>query len=145
MAPQNTHESTWSNVAQRIEDSVVVLTGVSSYVASKFGLRGFSEALQQELALDREARPSGVCSIQPPSVDTPIFMHAARDTGRAPKPVPLIIDPDRVVARSCARSSAPGCGASSAGGAASSSCGHALAPGLFTRLAPARGNWRRRA
>lgn len=56
MAPPNTHESTWSNVAQRIEDSVVVLTGVSSYVASKFGLRGFSEALQQDLALDPETR-----------------------------------------------------------------------------------------
>lgn len=69
---------------------------VSSYVTSKFGVLGFSECLRQALHDERDIH---VCAIMPVSVDTPIFRHAGNYTGRAAKPVPPVLDPDRVVRR----------------------------------------------
>ncbi len=109
---------------------------VSSYVASKFGIRGFSEALQQELRLDPDTRAVRVCSIQPPSVDTPIFRHAARYTARAPKPVPLIIDPNLVVSAILRSVERPKLRRVVGWWGRFIELGHVVAPGLFTRLAP---------
>ncbi|HET8701942.1 MAG TPA: SDR family oxidoreductase [Nitrococcus sp.] len=67
---------------------------VGAYVASKFGVRGFSGCLRQELA---GADDIHVCTILPMSADTPIFHHSANYTGRQTGPVPPVIDPDRVV------------------------------------------------
>ena len=66
---------------------------VSSYVTSKFGLLGFSECLRQALHAEKDIH---VCTVLPISVDTPIFRHAGNYTGRAVKPVPPVVDPDRV-------------------------------------------------
>ena len=57
------------------------------YNASKFGVRGLTEAMRQEVIDDDEIHVSHVA---PPSVDTPLFQHAANYTGRrlvAMKPV----------------------------------------------------------
>lgn len=67
---------------------------VSSYVTSKFGVLGFSECLRQALHDEKDIH---VCAVLPISVDTPIFLHAGNYTGRAVKPVPPAVDPERVV------------------------------------------------
>jgi NADP-dependent 3-hydroxy acid dehydrogenase YdfG len=67
----------------------------SVYNASKFGVRGLTEALRQETAGDRDIHVSYVA---PPSIDTPLFDHAANYTGRVIKPMSPIYPPERVAA-----------------------------------------------
>jgi short-subunit dehydrogenase len=76
--------------------SVVAYIGqpyTSAYVASKFAMRGFGECLRQEL---RDAPNIHVCTVLPPSVDTPLFQQAANFTGRATQPVPPVHDAESV-------------------------------------------------
>jgi short-subunit dehydrogenase len=59
----------------------------AAYSASKFGLRGFSEALRSELSEFPNIR---ICDIYPAIIDTPGLRHGANYTGRqitAPSPV----------------------------------------------------------
>jgi NAD(P)-dependent dehydrogenase (short-subunit alcohol dehydrogenase family) len=65
----------------------------SAYNASKFAILGLSESLRQELM---DAPEIHVVAILPPSIDTPIFQHAANYTGRAIKPMPPVYDPQDV-------------------------------------------------
>jgi len=51
-----------------------------SYTASKFGLRGFSEALRAELVDYPQIR---ICDIFPATADTPGMRHSANYTGKA--------------------------------------------------------------
>jgi len=67
----------------------------SAYVASKYAIRGFSECLRMELALD-EADDIHVVHMMPASIDTPLFQNAANYTGRAVKPLDPVISPHRV-------------------------------------------------
>jgi short-subunit dehydrogenase len=67
---------------------------VGGYVTSKFGLQGFNEVLRQETQPEEGIH---VCIVLPGSVDTPIFRHAANYSGRAVRPVPPVVSPDRVV------------------------------------------------
>ncbi len=67
---------------------------VSSYVTSKFALRGFAECLRDEL----RGHGIDVCTVMPASIDTPLFQHAANFTGRAAKPLRPILRPERVAA-----------------------------------------------
>ena len=69
---------------------------LTPYVASKFAVRGFSQALRQELLAENDIH---VCTILPASIDTPIFQHAANYTGRAVKPVRPVYDVDQVASR----------------------------------------------
>jgi short-subunit dehydrogenase len=66
-----------------------------AYVASKFGLRGWSAALRAELSDTPGVR---VCDVAPTFVDTPGLRHGANFTGRKLQPPPGLIDPDRVAA-----------------------------------------------
>lgn len=109
---------------------------VSAYSVSKFGVRALSEALQQELRSHPDTRAIRVCTIEPPSVDTPIFRHAARYTDRAPQPVPLTIDPSRAVRAILLSVQRPRLRRIVGGWARFLESGHAVAPGLFNRLAP---------
>jgi NAD(P)-dependent dehydrogenase (short-subunit alcohol dehydrogenase family) len=54
----------------------------TAYAASKWGLRGFTLALHEEL---RDAPRITACVVRPASFDTPIFRHAANYSGRALK------------------------------------------------------------
>jgi short-subunit dehydrogenase len=63
------------------------------YSASKFGVKGFTEALRYELATETDI---AVCAIYPTFVDTPTNIHSANYTGRALRPVPPVLDPERV-------------------------------------------------
>jgi short-subunit dehydrogenase len=63
------------------------------YAASKFGLRGFSQALKGELYKWPHIH---VCDVYPGFLDTPGMQHAANYTGHYIKPAPPIYDPQRV-------------------------------------------------
>lgn len=65
----------------------------SAYVASKFGLVGFSESLREELM---ELPDVHVCTVLPCATDTPIFQHAANYSGREIKAPPPVYDPEDV-------------------------------------------------
>ena len=63
------------------------------YSASKFGLRGFSEALRGELIKYKNIH---VCDLFPAFLDSPGIQHAANYTGHVLKPAPPVYDPQRL-------------------------------------------------
>ncbi len=69
---------------------------LSSYSASKFGIRGLGMALRQELEANGEDRIH-VSTVMPVSMDTPFFEHAANHTGKPVQPIPPVYDPQQVV------------------------------------------------
>jgi len=62
----------------------------AGYTASKFGLRGFSEALKGELAGWPEIR---ICDMYPAFLDTPGIHHAGNYTNKVLKPAAPVYDP----------------------------------------------------
>lgn len=70
---------------------------MSSYAASKFGIRGLGMALRQELAQNGEDKIR-VSTVMPVSFDTPFFEHAANHTGKPVKPIGSVYDPKEVIA-----------------------------------------------
>lgn len=67
----------------------------AAYSASKFGLRGFSEALRAELSAFPDIH---ICDIHPSFVDTPGLLHGANYVRRAVRPPPGMSDPRAVAA-----------------------------------------------
>ena len=65
----------------------------AGYSASKFAMRGFSEALKGELT---EWRDIHICDLFPAFLDTPGISHAANYTGVKLVPAPPVYDPFRV-------------------------------------------------
>lgn len=65
----------------------------TGYSASKFGLRGFSEALRGELLNYPDIH---ICDAFPAFLDTPGIQHAANFTGRYLKPAPPVYDPQEL-------------------------------------------------
>jgi short-subunit dehydrogenase len=63
------------------------------YATSKFAIRGFSEALRQEV-LDQPGIQ--VCTVLPSVVDTPFFQHAANFSGRRVRAAPPIYTAEEV-------------------------------------------------
>ena len=63
------------------------------YSASKYGIRGFSEALRGELAKYKDIH---VCDLFPAFLDTPGTQHAGNYTGVILKPAPPVYDPQKV-------------------------------------------------
>lgn len=119
--------SVWSSVSSPY---------VGAYVVSKFGVRAFSESLQETMRLERATRDIHVCTILPQSVDTPIFRHGANYTGRKAKPVPPVVDPQRVVRAILRSVEHPRLQRTVGGWGRLLEAGHAVAPGLFGRLVP---------
>jgi short-subunit dehydrogenase len=75
-------------------NSHVAFPYISSYVASKFAVRGFAESLREEL----RGQNIDVCTIKPAAIDTPLFQHAANYMGRPAKPLRPFMRPERVAA-----------------------------------------------
>ena len=71
----------------------------TAYSASKFGLRGFSEALKGEI---KHFPGISIVDLYPSFLDTPGLQHAANYTGRVIKPLPPLADP-RTVAKAVVR------------------------------------------
>jgi short-subunit dehydrogenase len=65
----------------------------AAYTASKFGLRGFTASLRQELAGRGDIH---VCGVFPAMIDTPGFAHGANVSGRHLDPGPLLYQPEDV-------------------------------------------------
>lgn len=65
----------------------------TAYATSKFAVRGFSEALRQELL---DAPDIHVCTILPAVIDTPFFEHAANFSGQKVRAAPPVYAPDKV-------------------------------------------------
>jgi NAD(P)-dependent dehydrogenase (short-subunit alcohol dehydrogenase family) len=68
---------------------------VPSYVISKFGVHGLSEALRVELADEPDTH---VCTVFPYAIDTPHFEVAANRFGIAPRALPPVQLPEKVAA-----------------------------------------------
>jgi len=71
----------------------------AAYTASKFGLRGLSQALRGEVATYRDIH---ICDIYPTFVDTPAIRHAGNYTGGQTSVPPGVLDP-RSVAKAVVR------------------------------------------
>ncbi|HUC81375.1 MAG TPA: SDR family oxidoreductase [Flavisolibacter sp.] len=65
----------------------------AAYTASKFGLRGFGEALQGEL---HHYPGIHVCNLFPAFLDTPGIQHAANFTGNILRPAPPVYNPQTI-------------------------------------------------
>ena len=65
----------------------------AAYSASKFGLRGFSQALRAELSLHPRIH---ICDVYPTFVDTPGVAHAANYVGRRLSVPPGVLNPRSV-------------------------------------------------
>ena len=66
----------------------------SAYGTSKYGLRGFTEAVRSELIHDRS--PLHITMVHPPSVNTPFYSHAGSVLSRAPRPPPPVYQPELI-------------------------------------------------
>jgi hypothetical protein len=106
---------------------------VSSYVTSKFGVLGFSECLRQALHDEKDIH---VCTILPVSVDTPIFRHAGNYTDRGAKPIPSVLDPDRVVKQILRNAERPRAETTVGPTGYLLRLAHAATPGLYDVLVP---------
>jgi short-subunit dehydrogenase len=103
----------------------------SAYTASKFGLRGFSEALRAELA----SLPAvHVCDVSPTFVDTPGVSHGANYTGKKLRPLPPLLDAREVARRLVALAKRPRPLTTLGSIAFPARLAHALAPDLTARM-----------
>ena len=103
----------------------------AAYTASKFGLRGFSEALRAELG----SLPAvHVCEVYPTFVDTPGLFHGANYTGKRLRPAPPVLDPRQVAASLVALAKTPRDVTSIGSVALPGRLAHAVAPQLTGRF-----------
>ncbi len=105
----------------------------AGYTASKFGLRGFSEALKAELTSWPQIY---VCDLFPAFLDTPGIYHAGNYTGKVLKPAPPVYDPKRLAQAMLKVIENPAAHANTYVGSASLllKFSHALFPELTTKL-----------
>ncbi|MBO1075229.1 SDR family oxidoreductase [Roseomonas marmotae] len=103
----------------------------AAYSASKFGLRGFSEALRAELA---DHPGIHVCDVFPAFIDTPGISHGANYTGRALSAPPPVYDARRVAATILGLARAPRPRAVVGWVSWAARLAHLLAPDGTTRL-----------
>lgn len=99
----------------------------AAYSASKYGLRGLSEALRGELT---DFADIHVCDIYPAVMDTPGFRDGGNFTGHALKPPPPVYDPMRVAEAMVARALSPRPSTTVGGAAVVGRLAHFLLPGF---------------
>ena len=69
---------------------------MTSYAGAKAAVRGFGQALQAELTIERS--PIRVSTVFPPAVNTPFFSHARSYMGGPARPAPPVYQPEVVAA-----------------------------------------------
>ncbi|MEK7342457.1 MAG: SDR family oxidoreductase [Pseudomonadota bacterium] len=104
----------------------------AAYGASKFGLRGFSEALRAELL---DWPHIHVCDVYPSFVDTPALRHAGNYTGKALAAPPPILDPRTVAAAVVRLADRPRATTLVGAPTWAARIAHAIAPTLPSRIA----------
>ncbi|HTH09434.1 MAG TPA: SDR family oxidoreductase [Acidovorax sp.] len=97
----------------------------AAYTASKFGLRGLSEALRAEVSGLPHVH---VCDVAPTFVDSPGLAHGANYTGRNLQPRIPLLDPHRVAEAIVALADRPRAVTWMGAGATPGRLAHALAP-----------------
>jgi short-subunit dehydrogenase len=103
----------------------------AAYTASKFGLRGFTASLRQELA----AQPNiHVCGVFPAIVDTPGFVHGANMSGKRLDPGPLLYQSEDVAQAFLGLVRSPRSEVAVGWPARAGQMSYALAPGLTENL-----------
>lgn len=102
----------------------------AAYSASKFGLRGFGEALRAELADEPDIH---VCDVYPGFVDAPGLSHAGNYIGRQLTAPPPVLDPARVASAIVRLAQRPRHTTMLGVTAHLARLGHVLAPNLQTR------------
>lgn len=100
----------------------------TAYSASKFALRGFSEALRAELS---DQPCVHVCNVFPAFMDSPGISHAANYTGKQLRPVPPLYAPERVAAAMVSLAKRPRASVTVGSAAHAVRLGHVVSPGLF--------------
>jgi short-subunit dehydrogenase len=80
------------NVGSTLSDRAIPLQGM--YCASKFAVRGFTDALRMELEHDRA--PVSVTLIKPSAIDTPYVSHAKNYLEHEPENPPPVYAPETV-------------------------------------------------
>jgi short-subunit dehydrogenase len=103
----------------------------AAYSASKFGLRGFSEALRAELADQPDIH---ICDIYPAFVDTPGISHGANYVGRKMTAPPPLVDPRDVADAIVSVTQAPRATTTVGSVTNAARLAHLLAPNLSTRI-----------
>jgi short-subunit dehydrogenase len=103
----------------------------AGYTASKFALRGFSQALKAEL---NDWAAIHVCDLFPAFLDTPGVSHAGNYTGKVLKPAPPIYDPQRVAQAMVAIAQSPTSNTYVGSASPLLKLGHALFPELMTAM-----------
>lgn len=101
-----------------------------AYVASKFGLRGFSQSLRAELS---DAPGVFVCEVYPTFVDTPGVGHGANYVGKQLRPPSPMVDPRTVADTVVSLARVPRPAVTVGGVALPARLAHAVAPGLLGR------------
>jgi short-subunit dehydrogenase len=103
----------------------------TAYSASKYGLRGFSEALRAELADQPNIH---ICDIYPAFVDTPGISHGANYVGRKLTAPPPLVDPRDVADAIVNVSQAPRATTTVGSVTNAVRLAHLLAPNLSARI-----------
>jgi short-subunit dehydrogenase len=103
----------------------------AGYTASKFGLRGWSEALKGELT---EWPDIYVCDLFPAFLDTPGIQHAGNHTGKVLKPAPPVYDPVRLAQAIVKVAANPSANTYVGSTSILLKLGHALLPELMTKM-----------
>jgi NAD(P)-dependent dehydrogenase (short-subunit alcohol dehydrogenase family) len=122
-------EGTLINVASMV--AVVGQPLTSAYSATKWAIRGLSQALRGELA---DTKAIHVCTVLPGSIDTPLFQHGANHTGRGVRPVPPVHAPEEVARTVVALARHPRREVFVGAEARVAAFVHALAPALTERI-----------
>lgn len=103
----------------------------ASYSASKFGLRGLSEALRAEVSNEPNIH---ICEVYPALVNTAGLSHTANYTGKRLRPPPPLLDPYRVAEHIVELIQAPRPYVSIGSLAWPARIAHAVAPNLTLRI-----------
>jgi short-subunit dehydrogenase len=103
----------------------------AAYTASKFGLRGFTASLRQELG---DYPDIHVCGVFPAMIDTPGFEHGANVSGKRIDPGPVIYAPEDVAETFIALVRRPRDEVTVGWPARAAQVSYALAPGMTEHL-----------
>lgn len=104
----------------------------SSYVTSKFAVRGLSASLMQELYADG-IRDIHVCSVLPATIDTPVYQHSGNRMGRKVRAMPPVYPVEKAVRKIVGLLDKPKTEVTVGGIVRRGIISYALAPALFLR------------